>query len=61
MNASLIKWLSDTPHHFRDNIAYGALDLSPTYAAVYSVVVPNATQVVDLILDIHAMSGKVWG
>ena len=28
MNASLIKWLSDTPHHFRDNIAYGALDLS---------------------------------
>lgn len=41
------RWLSDTPHHFRDNIAYGALDLSPTYAAVYSVVLPNATQVVD--------------
>lgn len=32
------KWISDKPKYFRDNISYGALDLSPTYAAVYSVV-----------------------
>ena len=43
----MANWLSHTPHHFRDNSAYGALDLSPTYAAVYNVVLPKATQVVD--------------
>ena len=40
-------WISDKPKYFRDNICYGALDLSPIYAAVFSVVLPNATQVVD--------------
>lgn len=40
-------WIGDQPHHFRENLVYGALDLSPTYAAVYSVVLPRVIQVVD--------------
>ena len=41
------RWIKDKPHHFRDNICYGALDMSATYSAVYRVTLPGATQVVD--------------
>jgi transposase len=32
---------------WKERICFGALDMSPTYAAVYSVVLPRARQVVD--------------
>ena len=32
---------------WKSRITYGALDMSPTYAAVYSVILPKAAQVVD--------------
>ncbi len=32
---------------WKERIRFGALDMSPTYAAVYSVVLPRARQVVD--------------
>ncbi len=35
------------PTAWKERIAYGALDMSPTYAAVYSVILPKAAQVVD--------------
>lgn len=41
------KWIKHQPDNFRNNIAYGALDMSNTYAAVYSVTLPDAIQVVD--------------
>lgn len=41
------RWFDAQPHHFKTNLRYGALDLSNIYAAVYSVALPNVTQVVD--------------
>lgn len=40
-------WVNEQPSHFKENIEYGALDMSPTYAAVFSVTLPKAIQVVD--------------
>lgn len=40
-------WIGDQPQGFREKISYGALDMSATYAAVYSVMLPKAVQVVD--------------
>jgi transposase len=40
-------WIDAQPPAWKDRIRYGALDMSTTYAAVYSVVLPNAAQVVD--------------
>ena len=40
-------WLDKQPRSWRDGISFGALDMSATYAAVYSVVLPKAAQVVD--------------
>jgi transposase len=40
-------WLRAQPHHVKDRLAYGCLDMSRTYAAVFRVVTPKATQVVD--------------
>ena len=36
-----------TPEHFKANVSYAALDMSQTYSAVFSQMLPNATQVVD--------------
>jgi transposase len=41
------RWIDDRPQSWKDNIEYGALDMSNTYAAVYTVTLPNARQVVD--------------
>lgn len=41
------RWINDQPNAWRERISYGALDLSATYAAVYAVTLPHATQVVD--------------
>jgi transposase len=40
-------WLHKQPEAWKQRIAFGALDMSTTYAAVYSVVLPDAHQVVD--------------
>ena len=40
-------WLDKRPAGWKDRIRYGALDMSSAYAAVYSVVLPKATQVID--------------
>jgi transposase len=40
-------WLRAQPHHVKDRLEYGCLDMSRTYAAVFRVVTPKATQVID--------------
>jgi transposase len=40
-------WLDKQPAGWKERIVYGALDMSNAYAAVYSVVLPKATQVID--------------
>jgi transposase len=41
------RWLRRQPHHVRENLDYGCLDMSKTYSAVFSVVTPKATRVID--------------
>jgi transposase len=41
------RWLDQQPHHVKDRLQYGCLDMSRTYAAVFKVVTPKATQVID--------------
>ena len=41
------RWLDKQPKAWKQRIRFGALDMSATYAAVYSVVLPKADQVVD--------------
>lgn len=43
----MARWLRAQPHHVRENLDYGCLDMSKTYAAVFRVVTPKATRVVD--------------
>jgi transposase len=40
-------WIDSQPEHWKSRIAFGSLDMSDTYAAVYSVTLPKAKQVVD--------------
>jgi transposase len=40
-------WIDKQPAAWKERIRFGALDMSSTYAAVYSVVLPKAHQVVD--------------
>jgi transposase len=40
-------WIDKQPKPWKDRIRFGALDMSATYAAVYSVMLPQAAQVVD--------------
>jgi transposase len=40
-------WLKKQPHHVKDRLDYGCLDMSRTYSAVFRVVTPKATQVID--------------
>jgi transposase len=46
-------WLDKQPQAWKERIDFGALDMSDTYAVVYSVVLPRAHQVVD---SFHAVS-----
>jgi transposase len=41
------RWLRSQPHHVKDNLHYGCLDMSRTYNAVFKVVTPKATRVID--------------
>ncbi len=40
-------WIRAQPQDWKDRIVFGALDMSATYAAVYTVMLPRALQVVD--------------
>jgi transposase len=40
-------WLKRQPHHMRENLDYGCLDMSRTYSAVFRVVTPKVTRVID--------------
>jgi transposase len=40
-------WIDRQPVAWKERIAFGALDMSNTYAAVYTVMLPKAAQVVD--------------
>ncbi len=40
-------WVKERPKSFREGIEVGTLDMSNTYAAVFSVTLPQAVQVVD--------------
>ena len=40
-------WIDKQPKAWKERIRFGALDMSNTYAAVYSVILPKAFQVVD--------------
>jgi len=40
-------WIDKQPRAWKERIRFGALDMSATYAAVYSVILPKAFQVVD--------------
>ena len=51
--AEVAGWLDKQPRAWKERIRFGALDMSATYAAVYSVVLPRATQVVD---SFHAIA-----
>jgi len=41
------RWVDKQPRAWKDRVAFGTLDMSATYAAVFSVVLPRAQQVVD--------------
>jgi transposase len=45
--AAVAAWLRARPHHVKDRIEYGCLDMSRTYNAVFRVVTPKATRVID--------------
>jgi len=40
-------WLRRQPHHVKARLEYGCLDMSKTYSAVFKVVTPKATRVID--------------
>jgi transposase len=40
-------FIDQQPRAWKERISFGALDMSATYAAVYSVILPRAAQVVD--------------
>jgi len=44
---NVARWLSRRPHHVKENLKYGCLDMSRTYNAVFKVVTPKATRVID--------------
>jgi transposase len=46
-------WIDKQPEAWKARIRFGALDMSATYAAVFSVVLPKAKQVVD---SFHAIA-----
>ena len=41
------RWLYVKPHHIKSRLQYGCLDMSHSYNAVFKVVTPQATRVID--------------
>jgi transposase len=50
-------WLRGRPHHVKENLEYGCLDMSRTYNAVFKVVTPKATRVIDRF---HVMRHAIY-
>ena len=46
-NTDVAGWIDKQPQPWKERIRFGALDMSATYAAVYTVMLPNADHVVD--------------
>jgi transposase len=53
-------WLDKQPTAWKERIDFGALDMSSAYAAVYSVVLPKATQVIDPFHVISVRREAPW-
>jgi transposase len=51
-------WLRRRPHHVKERIEFGCLDMSRTYNAVFRVVTPKATRVIDRF---HVMRHAILG
>ena len=51
--ADVAGWIDKQPRAWKERICFGALDMSNTYAAVFSVTLPRAKQVVD---SFHAVA-----
>jgi transposase len=51
--ADVAAWINAQPEAWKERIRFGTLDMSAVYAAVYTVVLPKASQVVD---PFHAVS-----
>ena len=51
--AEVAAWIDKQPEAWKQRIRFGALDMSAAYAAVYSVMLPQARQVVD---SFHAVA-----
>ena len=45
--AQVASWLRRQPPHVKERLEYGCLDMSRTYNAVFRVVTPKATPVID--------------
>ncbi len=50
-------WLRRRPHHVKENLEYGCLDMSRTYNAVFRVVTPKVTRVIDRF---HVMRHAIY-
>jgi transposase len=55
--ANVARWLDRRPHHVKENLEYGVLDMSKTYNAVFRVVTPKATRVIDRF---HVMRHAIY-
>jgi transposase len=55
--ANVARWLDRRPHHVKENLEYGVLDMSKVYDAVFKVVTPKATRVVDRF---HVMRHAIY-
>ena len=51
--AEVAAWIDKQPEAWKERIAFGALDMSDAYAAVFTVTLPAAVQVVD---SFHAVA-----
>lgn len=51
------RWLKAQPHHVKENLCYGCLEMSRTYNAVFRVVTPKATRVIDCF---HVMRHAIF-
>jgi transposase len=52
-------FLDKQPTTWKQRIAFGALDMSATYAAVYTVILPKAAQVVDSF-HVISVANRAW-
>jgi transposase len=54
---NVARWLERRPHHVKENLEYGVLDMSKVYDAVFKVVTPKAQRVIDRF---HVMRHAIY-